>query len=125
MSRTYRALATLALSLALVTASTAVAAAAQPAPSAVADQNDRLLRSIEGAQASHTRAAVEQVRAGERNLGPAPVVTVAAQPAPAAAGRGVDVLAVVLLGLAGGLIGGAAAVGAWTFSRRLHRVVAA
>ena len=123
MSRTYRALTTLALSLALVTATTAVAAAAQPA---VADQNDRLLRSIEAAQAQRTQAAVEQVRAGERNLGPVPVLTVAAPPLPATDGRRVDVLAIVLLGLAGGLAGGTAAIGAWTLGRRrLHRVVAA
>jgi hypothetical protein len=167
MSRTYRALTTLALSLALVTATTAVAAAAQPAvadqndrllrsieaaqaqrtqaaveqvragernlatstaqPSGrVEDQNDRLLRGIEAAQAQRTQAAVEQVRAGERNLGPVPVVTVAAPPLPATDGRGVDVLAIVLLGLAGGLAGGTAAIGAWTLGRRrLHRVVAA
>ena len=125
MSRTYRALTTLALSLALATTTTAVAVAAQPAPSAVADQNDRLLHSIEAGQAARTQAAVEQVRAGERDLGPAPVVTVAAEPVPAASGRGVDVLAVVLLGLAGGLAGGAAVAG-WTAARRrLHRVVAA
>ena len=106
MSRTYRALTTLALSLALVAATAAVAAAA---PSAE-DQNDRLLRGIEAAQAQRTQAAVERVRAGERNLPVAPVVTIAAQPVPAATGRDVDLIAVALLALVGGLIGGAA----WT-----------
>lgn len=112
----------------------------------VEDQNDRLLRGIETAAAARTQAAieqaragerqfaataaqsaVEQVRAGERNLGPAaPVVTVAPQPAPAATGRGLDPLAVLLLGLVGGLVVGAAATAGWTAHRRhAHRVVAA
>jgi hypothetical protein len=52
MSRTYRALTTLALSLALVAATAAVAAAA---PSAE-DQNDRLLRNLEAAHAQRTQA---------------------------------------------------------------------
>jgi hypothetical protein len=51
------------------------------------------------------------------------VVTIAAQPAPAATGRGVDLIAIALLALVGGLIGGAA----WTAAsrRRLNRTVAA
>jgi hypothetical protein len=111
----------------------------------VEDQNDRLLRGIETTAAARTQAAieqaragerqfaatagqsaVEQVRAGERNLGPAPVVTIAPRPVPAATGRGLDPLAVLLLGLVGGLIAGAAAVAGWTAHRRhAHRVVAA
>ena len=43
MSQTHRALAMLALSLALVAATTAVAAAATP-PTGIEDQHDRLLR---------------------------------------------------------------------------------
>jgi hypothetical protein len=65
MSRTHRALAVLALSLAVVTATTAVAAAAPP----VEDQNDRLLRNLEAAQAERTQAAVELTRSIERNTG--------------------------------------------------------
>jgi hypothetical protein len=128
MSRTYRALTTLALSLAFVAATAAVAGAAQqtPSPSPVVDQNDRLLHSIQAAQAERTQAAVEQFRAGERNLGPAPVVTFAPQPVPAATGRDVDLVAIALLALVGGLIGGAAASAGWTAAnRRRHRVVAA
>ena len=178
MSRTYRALTTLALSLALVATTAAVAAAAPPTGSAddlsgqrealyqselehnlaaqaarsqaarteaaveraralerqsgavtvaaapaADDQNDRLLRGIETATAQRTQAAVERVRAGERELGPQPVVTIAAQPAPAATGRDVDLIAVALLALVGGLIGGAA----WTAAsrRRPNRTVAA
>jgi hypothetical protein len=164
MPRIHRALTTLALSLAIAAATTAVAVAA-PTGSAVEDQNDRLLRNLETAQAARTQAAVEQARAlerqagaaaaepvaedqndrllrnleaaqaertqaaverfraGERELGPAPVVTVAAQPVPAAADRDVDLVAFALLGLVGGLIGGAA----WTAAsrRRSDRAVAA
>jgi hypothetical protein len=124
MSRTYRALTVLALSLALAASTAAVAVAAPPTGSAE-DQNDRLLRNIETAQAARTQAAVEQARAGERNLGPAPVVTIAPQPVPAA-GNDVDPLVVLLLGLVGGLIGGAA-IAAGTAANRRHgqRAVAA
>jgi hypothetical protein len=170
MSRTYRALTTLALSVALVATSAAVAVAAEdlngqrealyrseleqnlagqaaraqaartqaaveraralePQSGAVAaqpaaeDQNDRLLGSIESAAAERTQAAVERVRAGERELGPAPVVTIAVQPVPAASDRDVDPIAIALLALVGGLIGGAA----WTAAsrRRPNRAVAA
>jgi hypothetical protein len=170
MSRTYRALTTLALSLALVatTATVAVAtedlnqagkalyqseleqnlagqaaraqaarteaaveraralerqAGAVAAQPAAEDQNDRLLRNVQTAAAERTQLAVERVRAGERELGPAPVVTIAAQPVPAATGRDLDLLAVALLALVGGLIGGAA----WTAAsrRRPNRAVAA
>jgi hypothetical protein len=144
MSRTYRALTTLALSLALVATTAAVAGAAEDVnaqrkalyqseldhnlaartTAPAEDQNDRLLRGIEAAQAGRTQAAVEQARAGERNL--VPVVTVAApQPVPAAPGRDVDVVAIALLGLIGGLIGGAAVVVGTAANRRRHRVVAA
>ena len=144
MSRTYRALTTLALSLALVGTTAAVAGAAEDlnaqrkalyqseldhnlAAATVApaeDQNDRLLRGIEAAQAERTQAAVEQARAGERTL--VPVVTIAApQPVPAAPGRDVDLVAIALLGLVGGLIGGATVVAGTAVNRRRHRVVAA
>jgi hypothetical protein len=124
MSRAYRALTVLALSLALVASSAAVAVAAAPTGSAE-DQNDRLLRNIQAAQAARTQAAVEQVRAGERNLGPAPVVTIAPQPDPAAGGD-VDPLIVLLLGLVGGLIGGLAiAAGVAANRRHGQRAVAA
>jgi hypothetical protein len=176
MSRTYRALTTLALSLALVATTAVVAAATPPTGSAAddlngqrealyqselehnqaaqaraqaarteaaveraragerqsaaaqpvalaEDQSDRLLRGIEAAAGERTQAAVEQVRAAERNLGPQPVVTIAAQPAPAATGRDVDLIAIALLALVGGLIGGAG----WTAAsrRRPNRAVAA
>jgi hypothetical protein len=146
MTRTNRALTVLALSLAIAATTSAVAVAADSTPSAVEqaraaerdfaasaaqpvadDQNDRLLRGVEAAAADRTQAAVQQVRAGDRNLGPAPVVTIAPQPVPAADGRGIDPLAVLLLGLVGGLAGGAAILAGWTAAsrRHAHRVVAA
>jgi hypothetical protein len=128
MSRTSRKLAVLALSLALTTGPAAIAVAAPQTPSAAAveDQNDRLLRSIEAAQAERTQAAVEQARTGERNLGPVPVVTIAPQPVPAAGGDDVDLLPILLLGLVGGLAGGAAIAGLAAASRRhTQRAVAA
>jgi hypothetical protein len=97
------------------------AVAAQPVAE---DQNDRLLHGIEAAQAERTQAAVEQARAGERNLGPAPVVTIAPQPVPAP-GRDIDPLVVLLIGLVGGLIGGAAIAAGAAVSRRHGRAVAA
>jgi hypothetical protein len=102
------------------------ATATQPA-ARVEDQNDRLLRNLEAGQAARTQAAVEQAREGERNLGPVPVVTIAPQPVPAATGREVDPLVVLLLGLVGGLIGGGAALAGWAAANRrhAHRVVAA
>jgi hypothetical protein len=140
---THRALTVLALSAALAIGTTAVAVAAED----VNDQRKALYQSeleqnlaagtaraqaaIEQARAGERQfaatagqSAVEQVRAGERNLGPAPVVTIAPQPVPAAADRGLDPLAVLLLGLVGGLAVGATA--GWTAHRRhAHRVVAA
>ena len=146
MNRTiHRALTVLALSGALAIGTTAVAGAAED----VSDQRKALYQSqleqnlaagSSAAQAAAEQAragerefaatagqsAVERVRAGERNLGPAPVVTITAQPVPAATGRGLDALAVLLLGLAGGLVAGAAATAGWTAHRRhAHRVVAA
>jgi hypothetical protein len=96
--------------------------AAQPVAE---DQSDRLLRGIQAAAAERTQAAVEQARAGERSLDPAPVVTIAPQPVPA--DRGIDPLAVLLLGLVGGLAGGAAILAGWTAANRrhAHRAVAA
>jgi hypothetical protein len=125
MSRTHRALTILALSLALAAGTNAVAVAAPATPSAVEDQNDRLLRNIEAAQAERTQAAVEQARAVERNLGPAPVVTIAAQPVPAVNGGDLELLPILLLGLLGGLAGGAAVTALAANRRHAQRAVAA
>jgi hypothetical protein len=171
MSRTYRALTTLALSLALVGTTAAVASAAEDvndsrkalyeselaqnlkagaaastqaaeqaragerefaaAAGAAEDVNaarkalyQSELAHNQAAAAARTQAAAEQARAGERNL--VPVVTITApQPVPLAPGRDVDLIAIALLGLVGGLIGGAAVVAGAAANRRRHRVVAA
>jgi len=172
MSRTYRALTTLALSLALAATTTAVAVAAEDPSSqrealyqseldhnlaAAAARTQAAVEQVRAGErasaaqpaapigdsssqrkalyqsqldhnlavaAARTQTAVEQARAGERNL--VPVVTIAApQPIPAAPGRDVDLVAIALLGLVGGLIGGGAVVAGAAASRRRHRVVAA
>jgi hypothetical protein len=76
MSQTQRALAMLALSLALVAATTAVAAAATP-PTPIQDPHDRLLRNQQAAQADRTQAAVALARSMERSF----KLTAAASPA--------------------------------------------
>jgi hypothetical protein len=149
MRRTYRALALLALSLSLVTA-TATVAAASPSeaavqlhrsmerdlnrsagvslPARVEDQHDRLLRNLQATQAERTQATVQLARAMERNLAPAPPVNgIAVQPTPpsgpAVPGGEVAVLATLLVGLIGGLVGGAAVIAGWAAAgrRRPHR----
>jgi ABC-type transporter MlaC component len=107
------------------------ATAAVVAPAPVEDQNDRLLRNLQAVQAEGTQDAVARARAMERNLAPTPAVDVVAaqpivRPDVAAPGAGVDVLATLLLGLVGGLVGGGAAIGGWTIAtrRRVHRVAA-
>ena len=146
MTRTNRALTTVTLALALIGGTAAVAAAAESdqlaqrralyasqleqnltnAQPVAVDQHDRLLGALEAGQAARTQTAVEQLRAGERNLDPVPVVTIAPQPVPAAGGDEVDLLPILLLGLVGGLAGGAA-IAALTAAGRRHaqRAVAA
>jgi hypothetical protein len=149
MSRTHKALITLALGLALAGATTAVAAAATP-PTGTHDQTDQRralyqselernlqLRNQAGSQvlAEHGLAAQRQALsqseqkrtlARHRALG-----TIAAQPAartaPAAPAPrpGVDVLATLLVGLVGGLLGGAAVMVGWTATTRQRRSRAA
>jgi hypothetical protein len=116
MRRTHQALATLALGLALVGATTAVAAAAMP-PVETKDQADQ--------RKALYQAELERTLARHRALG-----AIAAQPAtktdPAAPSPGVDVPATLLVGLVGGLVGGAAAMVGWTATthRRRPRAVA-
>ena len=125
MSQTHRALAMLALSLALVAATTAVAAAATP-PTGIEDQHDRLLRNLNAAQAERSQAAVEQARSMERDFTPGPATpVVAAQPDAPVPDAGVNVTATILLGLVGGLVGGAAAMLGWTATTHRRRPRAA
>jgi hypothetical protein len=142
MRRTRKALATLALGLALATATTAAAAADPPtATPDQADQRKALYQSeLEGnlrlrAQAGDEVAVghglvaqrqalyqseLERTLARHRALG-----AVAAQPAaktdPTPPNPDVDVLATLLVGLVGGLVGGAAALLGWTATTRRRR----
>jgi hypothetical protein len=144
MRRTRRALASLALGLALATATTA-AAAAMP-PTETQDPHDRLaqhkalyqselernlqLRNQRDQQSRAEQGLLAQRKVLyqselQRNLATARTARViAAQPAartaPAAPSPGLDVLATLLVGLPGGLLGGAAAT-----RRRSHRPASA
>lgn len=113
MRRTHRALITLALGLALVTATTAAAAATTP--SGTQDQTDQ----------GKALYQSEQERTLARHHALGTLDTIAAQPAartdPAAPRPGVDVLATLLIGLVGGLIGGAAVMIGWTVTTRRRR----
>jgi hypothetical protein len=134
---------TLAVAVALVIATTAAAAAATP-PTATDDPHGQLAQrkalyqsELERTLARHHalgeqglaaerkalyQSELERTLARHRALG-----ALAAQPAvrahPPAAGPGVDVLATLLIGLVGGLLGGAAAMAGWTTTthRRAHR----
>jgi hypothetical protein len=145
MRRTHRALAMLTLGLALVTATTAAAAASPP--TTPQDRTDQLARRalyqseldqnlqlrnrpgygllVEQGLLS-TKAAAEQARSMERNLTPVPARAAAppaARTSRAVPGQDMDVLAALLLGLVGGLVGGGAAMAGWTTAtrRRTHR----
>jgi hypothetical protein len=146
--RTHRALAALALGLALVGATTMVAAAAIP-PKGTQDLTDQRkalyqselernlqLRNQAGRQNLAERGLAAQRKAlyqseQERTLARRRAASaVAAQPAartnPAATSPGVDVLVTLLVGLVGGLLGGAATMVGWTATtrRRPHRPAA-
>jgi hypothetical protein len=146
MRRTHKALATLALSLALVGATTA--AWATP-PTATPDQADQVARKalyqseLERTLQQRTEAD-NQVAVGhglvaqrralyqselERNLATAAAADRAAtrpsaetDPAPS---PGVDMVATLLVGLVGGLVGGAAAMIGWTATTHRRRPRAA
>ena len=113
MRRTHKALATLALGLALVGATTATAAATPP--TATPDQADQV-----------ARKALYQSEL-ERNLATAADRTATRPSAPIdpAPSPGVDVVATLLIGLVGGLAGGAAAMIGWTATTRRRRPRAA
>jgi hypothetical protein len=156
MHRTRRALATLALSLALAAATTATAAATPPTttedPHGQLAQRKALHQSELDATLARHRALgalglqepgaqrtalyqseLDETLARHRALGALDAIAtqpaVAAQPAartdPAAHGPGVDVLASLLVGLVGGMLGGAAVMVGWTATTRRRRPRAA
>jgi hypothetical protein len=133
MGRPPRLLAVLAMCVALATTTSAPAIAAQSTPPTVEDQHDRRLRNLRAEQAERTRTAVELFRSGERNFVPDPDIVgdVAApppaRPVPALPRPGVGVVASLLLGLVGGVVGGCAAMAGWTAAvrRRLRQPASA
>jgi hypothetical protein len=137
MSRTYRALTTLALSLALVATTAAVAGAAPPTGSAEDVHGARKalyqselahnlsVRAGAGTQATQATEGVSAARKALYESELAHNLAAAPQPTPAAPGRDVGVATIALLSLIVGLIGGAAVVAGIAANRRRHRVVAA
>ena len=141
MYRTHRALASLAIGLALVGATTALAAA-DPA-SRTQEQTDQgkalyqseLQRNLQLRKQAGNEASVEHGQAAQRtalyeselesNLATARAASAAAGTDPATFGPGVDRLATLLVGLVVGLIGGAAAMLGWTATTRRRRPRAA
>jgi hypothetical protein len=122
-------LAGLALGVVLAIATSVAAVAAQPTPPTIEDQHDRRLRNLQAEQAERTQAALELFRSGERNFVPDPNIIgdVAAPPsarpvpdlpAPAVPRPGIGVVASLLLGLVGGVIGGCAALAGWAAATR-------
>jgi hypothetical protein len=151
MSRAHKALATLALGLALAGGTTAVAAAAT-SPTAIQDQADqqkalyqsqldttlarhRALGALSVQESVAQRQALsqserERTLARHRALGaiaapPAIATQPAARTTPAAPDPGVDVPATLLVGLVGGLLGGTAVMVGWTATTRRRRPRAA
>jgi hypothetical protein len=136
MRRTHQALATLALGLALVTATTAAWATPPTGTQDQADQRRPLYQPQPDRNLQQrAQAGSEQERTLARHRALGTLDTIAAQPAnaaqpaaktdPAAPGPGVDLLATLLVGLVGGLLGGAAVVVGWTATTRRRRPRAA
>jgi hypothetical protein len=132
MRRTHQALITLALGLALVTATTAAWAARPTGTQDQADQRKALYQSkLDRNLQQRAQAGSEQERTLARHRALGTLDTIAAQPAiaaqpvaktdPAAPSPGVDLLATLLVGLVGGLLGGAAVVVGWTATTRRRR----
>jgi hypothetical protein len=110
MRRTHKALATLALGLALATVTTAAAAATPP--TGTPDQADQRKALYQSELERNLATAAAADRAAIRPSAP----TDPAAPAP-----GVDVGVTLLVGLVGGLVGGAAAMLGWTATTRRRR----
>ena len=109
----HKALATLTLGLALVGATTATAAATPP--TATPDQADQVARKALYQSELERNLATAADRTATR-----PSAQIDPAPNP-----GVDVVATLLIGLVGGLAGGAAAMIGWTATTRRRRPRAA
>jgi hypothetical protein len=122
MHRTGRALATLALSLALAAATTAAAAATPPTttkdPHGQLAQRKALYQSeLDATLARHRALGALDAIATQ----PAVAAPPAARTDPAAPDPDVDVPATLLVGLVGGLLGGAGVMVGWTATTRRRR----
>jgi hypothetical protein len=128
MIRPLRLLAVLALGVALATATSATAIAMPPPPT-IEDQNARRLANPLVEEAQRSRTAVELFRSGERNFAPDPDIIgdvatppqarpIPDRPVPAVPRPGVGMVASLLLGLVGGVVGGCAALAGWTAATR-------
>ena len=126
MGRPLRLLAVLALAtgIALAVATGAPAIALPPPPPAIESQTDRRPLSPLVEEARRSRAAVELFRSGERNFAPDPDLVghpidppqtrpTPARPVPVAPRPRVGVVASLLLGLVGGVVGGGAVLVGW------------
>jgi hypothetical protein len=145
MRRTHRALVTLALgSLALVAAITT--AVAEPVAPTENSEETKARKALYQSELEHNLqrrgpatapvtdpTATALWEAEQRRVArvpdpfvPPPATATAANPSLEAPGANLDALAALLLGLVGGLVGGAAALIGWTIStrRRLPRTVA-
>ena len=128
MVRPPRLLAVLAICVALATATTATAIAMPPPPTTIQDQNDPRPPNPLAEEARRSRAAVELFRSGERNFVPDPDIIggvappqarpVPDRPVPAVPRPGIGMVASLLLGLVGGVVGGCAALAGWTAATR-------
>jgi hypothetical protein len=129
MLRPLRLLAVLALGVALGTTPSAAAIAIPPPPTTIENQEDRRPLNLLAEEAQRSRAAVEQFRSGERNFVPDPDVIgdvatppqarpIPADPVPAVPRPRVGVVASLLLGLVGGVVGGCAALAGWAAATR-------
>jgi hypothetical protein len=132
MSRSLRLLAVLAMGIALIAAISGIAIALPPPSTTIENQNDRGTVSPLIQEAWRSREAVERFRSGERNFVPDPDIighpaappqaspVPADRPVPVVLRPGVGVVASLLLGLVGGLVGGGAALAGWTAATRLR-----
>jgi hypothetical protein len=126
MVRPLRLLAVLALGVALATTTSTAAFAIPPPPTTIENQEDRRPLAEE---ARRSRAAVELFRSGERNFVPDPDIIgdvatppqarpVPDRPVPAVPRPGIGMVASLLVGLVGGVVGGGAALAGWTATTR-------
>jgi hypothetical protein len=129
MTRPLRLLAALAMGVALATTTGAAAIAMPPPPTTIENQDDRRSPNPLVEEARRSRAAVELFRSGERNFAPDPDLIgdraappqarpIPARPVPVVSRPGVGVVASLLVGLVGGVVGGCAAVAGWTAATR-------